>query len=121
MTLIGAMRERYAEAMRDTDPRPSRFVDPAAYLAWTKRADAWAAGENPRYASRDGVTCKLEWTGEVLPLHLMRVAGAPVVAWKARYFMHTPIGTHVEAYGLRRELRALAEADAMAFDAGVNA
>lgn len=47
MTSTGANRNRYANAHRDTDPRPSRFANAGAdYTAWAARADAWAA-EHP--------------------------------------------------------------------------
>lgn len=50
MTSIGINRERYATLMRELDPRPSRFTDPAAYAQWCARADkatavsVWADG-----------------------------------------------------------------------------
>lgn len=39
MTLVGVMRIKYSEQV---ELRPSRFSDPAGYLAWCVRADKWA-------------------------------------------------------------------------------
>ncbi|WP_156322515.1 hypothetical protein [Leucobacter musarum] len=121
MTLIGEMRERYAKAMEDTDPRPSRFTFPGDYRDWADRADAWAAEQDHRYASSNRVTCELTWTSEVLPIHLVHVPGAPVVAWMARYVMYTPTGIIRAARGPRRDVRAEAEAEAIALDPALSA
>jgi hypothetical protein len=39
MTTTGENRTRYSTTV---EPAPSRFSNPAAYAAWTHRADEWA-------------------------------------------------------------------------------
>ena len=43
MTLVGVMRIKYSDHV---ELRPSRFSDPAGYLAWCFRADKWAGEQS---------------------------------------------------------------------------
>jgi hypothetical protein len=54
ITTTGLSRERYANARATTDPRPSRFTDPAAYAAWAARADRNAPPCAPIVSPLDG-------------------------------------------------------------------
>ena len=55
LTRVGQGRADYAEAHRDTDPRPSRFRDHEVYRRWAERADDWAATIIRREATLDAL------------------------------------------------------------------
>lgn len=44
MTSTGEHRMAYDLTHRDSDPRPSRFIDPVVYAEWAARADRWIDG-----------------------------------------------------------------------------